>query len=119
MGFNSSVIVLNDALYEIGKDKDFGKKLETAILEVDYGRSRGNNGKEISSGNCFGAATVIETHHADQLSVVSFGGNCGNVLTKPSVWGYSLNTGTPDDNVAILKAVADQLGYNIVRQRNA
>ena len=37
MGFNTSMIVLNDSLNEIEEDKDFGRKVAEAISELDLG----------------------------------------------------------------------------------
>jgi len=32
MGYNSTIVVMNDALNAIGEDPEFGRKLEEAIL---------------------------------------------------------------------------------------
>lgn len=77
MGFNTTVLILNDCLDEIEKDKDFGKKLVRAILQVT------NRGQiDISVGCCGNAATVIETHHADYDLYVKIGGNRGEVISS-------------------------------------
>ena len=79
MGFNSTVIVLNDALDQIEKDPYFGKNLAKAILRVGcYG-----NKVDIQSGNHCKAATVIETHHADYYEYIKVGGNYGEVVKDP------------------------------------
>ena len=63
MGFNSTVVVMNDALHDIEGDKDFEANL-AAILQV------GGRGGEVDvrAGSYCNAATVIETHHADSTS---------------------------------------------------
>lgn len=76
MGFNTTILVRNDALKDIARDRDFGSKLASAIAET----STTNKAVEISSGGHSNAATVIETHHADYTAIVAIGGNTGSVL---------------------------------------
>jgi hypothetical protein len=103
MGYNSTLVILNDALHEIEKDKDFGKKVHDAVITVNRGKP-----VDISSGFHCNAATVIETHHADQISLIAVGGNCGQDF------GYVGNyRSKPLD---MLKALADKLGYRIVKK---
>lgn len=75
MGYNTTVVVLNDALDQIRDDPDFGRKLYEAILKVQRGKP-----VDVSAGYHVNAATVIETHHADQTAFVAVGGNYGVVL---------------------------------------
>lgn len=104
MGYNTSVLVLNDALHRIEDDVEFGKKISRAAQEVMI-RSEPI---EIRSGNHMNAATVIETHHADMTAVLAVGQNYGQVLTTSAVWPRD-----HDSKVAILKQLAHELGYNI------
>ena len=111
MGFNTSMIVLNDALGEIEKDPDFGLKLGNAI-----GRLSGPHlphGIDISAGPNVNAATVIETHHADFTTLLAFGGNCVSFLQ--SSYGYRHN----DEafQVRLLHEWADKLGYEVKKKR--
>ena len=109
MGFNTTVVVLNDALPYIEEDPEFGKKLARAISEASLGHKvdvRASNGM-VSHGN---AAQVIETHHADGTAVVAVGGNMGVKLGSAFV-GYS-----DDYNVDVLRALADQMGYRISKK---
>ena len=113
MGWNTSVILMNDALGSIAKDPEFGRKLELAALSCSHeGRI------DVSAGCHYNAASVIESHHADQLSVVSFGGNCGINLTKPTVTGWRNNDGTIEGNLSILTSVADQMGFTLRKKRS-
>lgn len=75
MGYNTTVIILNDALDQIKKDPLFAEKLYDACLTVNRGRQ-----VDVSAGNHCNAATVIETHHADVAQPVIIGGNCGYYL---------------------------------------
>ena len=108
MGYNTSMIILNDGLRLIAEDKDFGKKIQSAALSFK-GKSI-----DISSGGFANIASVVETHHADSVSVVAFGGNCGVPVMDNNLYGYwSANDGTQDGRVKILKAIAEELGYSI------
>ena len=102
MGFNTTVVVMNDALHAIENDPDFGKKLGDAI------RSLGGPHKfhaDVSALNHVNAATAIETHHADDFVVVAVGGNMGSVL------GYGGAYRNTDHE--IVKTLAAHLGYEL------
>jgi hypothetical protein len=104
MGYNTTLIILNDALHEIKDDKDFGAKVYHAAIRVS-----GNlKPIDISSGHFANAATVIEMHHADEIKLLAVGGNyaqdlgyMGNYRSKPTDW---------------LKALADSLGYRVSKK---
>lgn len=106
MGYNTSVIVMNDALGEIERDPDFGKKLSRACSAIF---APGRRRQDVSAmGHC-NAATVIESHHADAVHLVAMGGNIGYDLGYCGRWDN-------DDPVAMLKGLADKLGYRIVKK---
>jgi hypothetical protein len=77
MGYNTTIVVLNDALGEIENDRNFGKKLAAAI------RSNGtkmNSPFTVAAGSHGNAAVVVETHHADYTAIVAVRGNTGFAL---------------------------------------
>jgi hypothetical protein len=78
MGFNTTVLILNDALDEIENDPNFGKKLVSAISKVGIG----NKGVDVSALNHCNAARVIESHHADYDVYVKVGGNNAKVISE-------------------------------------
>jgi hypothetical protein len=106
MGYNSTLIVLNDALHQISEDKDFGKKVADAIshLQVSHGEQVG-----IHSGGHCNAATAVESHHADGIKLIAIGGNCAQDLGY--VGGYR---SSPLD---MLESLADSLGYSVVKKK--
>lgn len=104
MGYNTTLIVLNDALHEIENDKDFGMKVAQATRKVSLGKE-----VDISSGYHCNAATVIETHHADGIKLIAVGGNCGQDLGY--VGGYRSN---PED---MLRSLADSMGFKVSKKR--
>jgi hypothetical protein len=106
VGFNTTMIVLNDALHAIENDKDFGKKVAQAIRDLNL-RPDDGRGIDISSGNNANAATVVEQHHADYSVLCAVGGNCVTVLG--SVLAFRHNT--EPVQYQLLKMLADKLGY--------
>jgi len=112
MGYNTTVLVLNDALHEIERDPQFGKKLAAAIsglsLGIDTKTGRPYRSQDVSAGMYCNAATAIEQHHASGIAVVAVGGNCGSVI------GHTGGTHhQEEDKLKILKQLAEQLGYSL------
>lgn len=77
MGWNTTVVVLNDALSSIENDPEFGAKLARAVRAAI---ERSKCPIDVSAGNHCNAALVVETHHADQEVTVLVGRNFGRVL---------------------------------------
>lgn len=107
MGYNTTVVVLNDALGNIESDSEFGRNLARAISQVSRGEP-----VDVASRNHCNAATVIETHHADQTAIVTVGGNYGTLQAMS--WGYTHHT--PEFAEKHLRVWAEQLGYRLVRK---
>ncbi len=74
MGFNTTIVILNDALGDIEKDKDFGKKIVAAIRKNSCTNSRET--LYSGNGNC---GEVVEQHHSSYDYLIKVGGNCGEV----------------------------------------
>lgn len=108
MGFNTTIVVLNDALEHIARTPDFGKRLRDAIL-MQYAT---DEPLDIPVQGYANPATVIEQHHADTTSVVAVGGNCATILGTTSGWRH----GDQKDQIRILKDLADKLGYRISKK---
>ncbi len=83
MGYNSTILILNDRLHEIENDPEFGKKVARAIREHFVADER----KPYITGQ----TTVIDVCHADVMQILAVGGNCGRVI------GYSGWTAKDDD----------------------
>jgi coenzyme F420-reducing hydrogenase delta subunit len=109
MGYNSTMIILNDSLGVIEKDNKFGKKVSDAIKRLSFSNKRGI---DISCSGHVNAATVIETHHSSQTVVVGVGGNCATVLGRH----YDFRKETDEEKLAVLRSLADQLGYRLVKK---
>jgi hypothetical protein len=107
MGFNTTVVVMNDALEYIRNDPEFGSKLADAALRI-----WGSDQPEDVSAGCFiNAATVIESHHADGMIPVLVGGNHGTVV-KGCCVGFRSEAYEMD----LLKALANKLGYRLTKK---
>jgi hypothetical protein len=105
MGFNTTIMVLNDALHCIEDDPEFGKKVSDAVHSLMRGEQ-----VPISSGGHYAAATAVETHHADQVRVIAVGGNMAEELGYAG--GYRLMA-SEDGQVEMLKRLAEKHGYNL------
>lgn len=111
MGYNTSVIVLNDALNDIEHDPEFGKKLSRAVIAAASGPSfRQPWDLDVSARGHCNAASVIETHHADQTTLVSFGGNMG--VEQHRTYGWAHNEVATQ--VLMCRQWAAKLGFRLV-----
>jgi hypothetical protein len=107
MGFNTSAVILNDALSNIEHDKDIGKKIADGVSKLIYGKP-----VDVSAGNHCNAIYLIESHHADFAVPVIVGGNYGFPLSTSISWQVK-----PEDaDMAMLRALAQKLGYTVSRK---
>jgi hypothetical protein len=109
MGFNSTVVVMHDALGLIRQDPTFGKHLAEAIADRGFHKTH-DVGALVGNNYYTNAAVVIESHHADSLLVVAVGGNTGRVLYRDH-----LSDTTTD--LEIIRKLASNLGYYLVKKR--
>ena len=110
MGYNTTVVVLNDALDQIEKDKDFGRNLAQAVRTAAVVP---DTRQDIGAGNHANAAHVVECHHADQTILVTVGGNLGSVRGRTYGWRHD----DPQVQYALLRDWADKLGYDLVPRK--
>lgn len=108
MGYNTTVVIVNDALDQIAKDTKFGENLARAIKNKAGVRSR----IDVESGNHCNAAHVVETHHADETVLVSVGGNLGVAQLTYHGWDHHEREGQE----AMLKEWANKLGFDLVKK---
>lgn len=109
MGYNTTVLVMNDALTQIEEDPEFGKNLAKAIYSIYDDRAS----RDIPAGNHCNAATVIESHHADGTAIVAVGQNYG---TKIDECFYVGRHDLPEGQLKILKQLASYMGYRLVKK---
>lgn len=108
MGYNSTVIVLNDALDQIEKDPEFGKNLSRAIMSLH----RKGGAVDVPAGNHCNAASVVESHHADHSALVLMGGNYGSVVGSTFGWSHH----EKDKQLEMLKRILGDMGYRVVKK---
>ena len=107
MGYNSTVLVLNDALHDIEKDLEFGKKLVRAISHLQVNPSP----QDISAGGYVNAALAIESHNASGIVPILIGGNYAHVIKD--IWiGFEAQ----DYELSLLKELANKLGYKVSKK---
>ncbi len=106
MGFNTTVLILNDALHDIENDPEFGKNIAQAIKEM-----RGTEQKSVMSGHHSSAATVIECHHASVTELIAVGGNCAEVIVGTHGYAHQQE----EVQLRLLNALADKLGYEVIK----
>lgn len=106
MGYNSTVIVLNDALGDISRDPQFGQRLKKAILEISIRPGPIDVSAISPSGNIYvNAASVIESHHADSMHLIAIGGNTGYDFGRLGGWKA--------DEEIMFKTWAARLGFEV------
>ena len=113
MGYNSTIVVMNDALHAIAEDKEFGKKLEEAILSKHRVAKPDVTAVSKRGGIHVNAATIIDCQHADTTQVIAVGWNSGNVLDHVNI-NYHDDGMTPDEK--ILRSLADKLGFRVSKK---
>lgn len=113
MGWNTTVVVMNDALDAIERDPEFGRKLGRAAAEIMV-LPKGKMADVSALGHC-NAASVIETHHADNTAIVTVGGNLGIAHLQTFGWNHH----TEEGQVHLLREWADKLGFRLTRKRVA
>lgn len=111
MGYNTPVLILNDALHHLEDDTTLGKRIVQAVGEANF-----HNPVVVSSGGHMNALTVYPSKHADVVQIYAFGGNHATRLGMFHNGGHHY---TPEEQVQLLKDLANQYGFNLVRKRGA
>jgi hypothetical protein len=102
MGFNSTVLVLNDRLGEIERNP------EEFVKEMLYAIQR--SGVDKQEGFHPGQTTVMSCAHADTVTILAVGGNCATVMGRVHNGGHHH---TEEDQVKLLRELADKYGFSL------
>lgn len=108
MGYNTPVLLLNDALDEMRNDPTFAKR----IVEASATAAMWGKPIDVSAGSHCNAATVLPSAHADFVQVIAFGGNHTTTLLRVYNGGHHY---TSDEQVQLVKDLAHQYGYRLVK----
>lgn len=106
MGFRTVVVFNNDLASEWEKDPELGRKIFLAASRKQFGSYDKFEDR-------FEYGDTIEQVHADTQTVAFLDGYGGKAVAH-SFW----HRGQTEDqkNLAMLKALADQLGYRVVKK---
>lgn len=115
MGWNTGVIILNDAMDQITKNPNefVGNLNEAMSLYQVTGFQRNHRDNaclDIQVGNHGNAASVFHQSHADSVGVYSIGGNCASKMMETYNGGRHTRE---DDKLELLKHMADVMGYRL------
>ena len=116
MGYNTTVLLLNDAMGEIEKDPAGWWRETKHQAYLFHERERKECGQDYGLGNHANGFEIAQIAHADVTSVIAVGGNYSTLLLAEIGLGYQH---TEEGQVKILKALAEKLGYNVSRKRRA
>jgi hypothetical protein len=109
MGFQSTIMILNDAMEEIDKDpKGWWQKTKSLITRHNGTKSP----EEYGFGTHGNGFTLVDVHHADNTSVIAVGGNHASLLTRLSKHPHHDEKG----QIELLKALAKEHGYRLVKE---
>jgi len=108
MGFNTTIVIHNDALGELKENPDIGKRLFHKILQAGTGRKENEVPRWQRS---FGPGFVVETHHADDTALIAVGGNDATILHMSRHSHH-----TEEHQIELLREWADRLGYRISKK---
>ena len=106
MGFNTVVMVLNDAADGLKDNPEVGTDILDAMMESQRGEAVTFPIKNYCNGGM-----ILPSQHADTVQVVAVGGNYMTPIAN--LYGAWRDMGNPEQ---LLRRLADQLGYRIVRK---
>jgi hypothetical protein len=107
MGFNTTIVLMNDALSSIAEEPELGPRLYDAVLRLVAKKGS----VDVPARGFCNALTVVETHHADSLVPVLVGGNMAIVLDRWSNWD------SKDPELDLLRNLAVKRGFRLVAWR--
>jgi len=111
MGWNTGVVILNDALNDIERyPEEFVSELMKSMRSF---LNQGGKPVDVSVNGHVNAASVFHQSHADETGVFAIGGNHATRLLKIYNGG---NHHTDADKLSLLKSLANEMGYNISKK---
>lgn len=102
MGFNTTILILNDAISEIDKDPAGWWEKTRRQLQLNEEHNR-----DYGFGNHGNGFRVIANSHADVVNVIAVGGNYATVLG--TVYNGNRGHHEPEDRYRILHHVLEEM----------
>lgn len=103
MGFNTACLILNDQLHRMKEDPKIGESIQLSVLTA--GRKTARDGDALEHRTV--AFDCLPAVHADVVQVVRIGGNRIDLMGTGN-WR--------DDDLALLRKIADQMGYRLSKK---
>jgi hypothetical protein len=117
MGFNSVVFILNDTVHRAKENpKAWWDQAWDALCRIPgYARTREESERRSDMGEFMGQHKALWNMHADNYGLIAVGGNYATVLlAQYGMRGQRHDT--KEGQVILLKALAEKLGYRVVRK---
>lgn len=109
MGYNTAAMFLNDAIDGLKTDPNVGHRIFEAIITSDRPENRKRGFTDFPIGNYCNGGLVLPSRHADDIQVIAFGRNYAKVLGV--TWHANM-----EEPLEVIKALADQMGYRLVKK---
>lgn len=115
MGYNSGIIILNDALDQIEKNPlQFTQRVVQAIREQG-GHLKAGKVVDIAVGNHGNAAGLFHMAHADEHIAYLIGGNTSRALPDANTI-IPRNRDEKEVDIELLKKMADAAGFRLSKK---
>ena len=108
MGYQTTLVIKNDALNDIDTDPKGWWDKTSQIIQGFFGAKP----RDYGHGTHSNGFTVASVAHADVTTVIAVGQNHSTVLGQYSRQDHH----TPEKQVELLKKLADDLGYRLVKK---
>ncbi len=118
MGFNTTVVLLNDRLHDYQENAQQVMNTICARASVCMDDAQEKKWPELykqpfpSQYRLGYGASIPSIHHADRTALIAVGGNCATTLIEVGDWHHATN----DGQIGLLKALAAKLGYRIIKK---
>ena len=112
MGYNTGILILNDAIGDLNNPEtrtDWIKAINAAMHRmppINIARCY----IDVPIGNHVNGSSVFHMAHADEVGVYAIG---GNFVSRLGLLG-NVNHHRPQDQLEILRFLANQMGYKLV-----
>jgi hypothetical protein len=108
MGWNTTLVICNDAIESIRQDSSFSERLANGVTAASL--MRPGNRIDLGAGGFVNAASIVASHHADETTLVTVGGNLGICHLVQHGWKHN----EEEFQRALLARWAEQLGMKLV-----